>query len=30
MEERKILTAWGTDKHLALEGAEVVPGPFAA
>ncbi len=27
IEQRKIATAWATDHHLALEGAEVVPGP---
>jgi hypothetical protein len=24
---RKIKTVWGTDQHLAVEGARVVPGP---
>jgi predicted nucleic acid-binding protein len=29
MEQRGISTVWGTDHHLALEGASVVPGPPA-
>jgi predicted nucleic acid-binding protein len=29
MEERKIRAAWGTDHHLALEGAIVAPGAFS-
>ena len=27
LEEKKIRTVWGTDHHLAIEGAKVVPGP---
>ncbi|HEX5760147.1 MAG TPA: PIN domain-containing protein [Thermoanaerobaculia bacterium] len=27
--ERKVDTVWGTDHHLALEGARVIPGPPA-
>jgi len=27
LEEKKIHTVWGTDHHLSLEGAKVVPGP---
>ena len=27
MAERRIESVWGTDHHLALEGAAVVPGP---
>ena len=27
MAERKIETVWGTDTHLAIEGARVTPGP---
>ena len=27
LEEKGISTVWGTDHHLALEGASVVPGP---
>jgi predicted nucleic acid-binding protein len=26
--ERKIATVWATDRHLAIEGATVVPGPW--
>lgn len=26
MEERRVRTVWGTDHHLALEGASVIPG----
>jgi predicted nucleic acid-binding protein len=29
IEKRNIRTVWGTDHHLALEGAKVVPGPPA-
>lgn len=27
LEQRGITTVWGTDRHLAVEGARVVPGP---
>jgi predicted nucleic acid-binding protein len=27
LEKRNITTVWGTDHHLALEGAKVIPGP---
>lgn len=27
LEERRVNTVWGTDHHLALEGATVIPGP---
>ena len=27
IEQREISTVWGTDRHLAIEGASVVPGP---
>lgn len=27
LEKRNIVTAWGTDHHLSLEGAKVIPGP---
>lgn len=27
LEQRQITTVWGTDQHLAVEGARVVPGP---
>lgn len=27
--ERRVKTVWGTDHHLALEGAAVIPGPPA-
>lgn len=30
IEERKIGTVWGTDHHLGLEGAAVIPGSFAS
>ncbi len=30
IEQRKIATVWATDRHLALEGAAVVPGPPGA
>lgn len=29
LEQRNIPTVWGTDHHLSLEGAKVVPGPPA-
>lgn len=27
LDQRKIRTVWGTDLHLAVEGARVIPGP---
>ena len=27
LEQRGITTVWGTDRHLAVEGARIVPGP---
>ena len=27
LEEKRIGTVWGTDHHLAIEGAKVIPGP---
>lgn len=29
LEQRRIGTVWGTDDHLGIEGAKVVPGPDA-
>ena len=29
LEQKKIVTVWGTDHHLAIEGAKVIPGPAA-
>jgi predicted nucleic acid-binding protein len=27
LEQRQVTTVWGTDRHLAVEGARVIPGP---
>jgi predicted nucleic acid-binding protein len=29
LEQKSISTVWGTDHHLAIEGAKVIPGPTA-
>jgi hypothetical protein len=29
LEQRQIKTVWGTDHHLGIEGARVIPGPPA-
>jgi len=30
LEQKRITTVWGTDHHLSIEGAKVIPGPTAS
>jgi predicted nucleic acid-binding protein len=30
LEQQRITTVWGTDHHLGIEGAKVIPGPAAS